>query len=88
MTDQEQFQQEIESIKQRNKRVETDKAWEVSWARKILIAIVTYITIVIFSYMADLPNPFLTAIIPTVAFVLSTLTLPLLKKIWIKNKYK
>ena len=84
----ENIQQEIEKIQQRNKRVEADKAWELSWTRRIVITVLTYFTIVIFGYMADLPNPFVTAIIPTLAFILSTLTLPLLKKIWIKNKYK
>lgn len=82
----EELQQEIEKIKQRNQRVEADKAWELSWARRIVIAILTYITIVVFGYIADLPNPFITALIPTVAFILSTLTLPLFKKIWLKNK--
>jgi len=76
----EELQQEIENINQRNKRVEADKAWELSWVRRIIISILTYITIVLFSFVANLPNPFITALIPTVAFILSTLTLPLFKK--------
>jgi len=82
----EELQQEIENIKQHNKRVEADKAWELSWARRVIIATLTYITIVLFCIMADLPNPFITALIPTVAFILSALTLPLFKKIWLKDK--
>lgn len=38
--------EEIEQIKQRNARVESDKAWETSLFRKILIAVLTYIKIV------------------------------------------
>ena len=30
----EQLEKEIEIIKSRNKRVETEKAWEISWTRK------------------------------------------------------
>ena len=81
------FQKQIDEIKERNKKVEKDKAWETSWVRKIIVAILTYIVIVIFFYFAGLPKPFLNSIVPTLAFVLSTLSLPYFKKIWLK-KYK
>jgi len=35
----EELQSEIETIKQRNQRVEADKAWETSWARRFIILI-------------------------------------------------
>jgi len=76
---------EIEKIKQRNERVEADKAWETSLARKILIAVLTYAVIVIFFIVANLPKPFINAIIPTIGFILSTLSIPLFKKAWIKK---
>jgi len=78
--------QEIQAIKARNQRVELDKAWETSWTRKIVIAVLTYAVIVIFFYFAGLPNPFVNSIVPALAFLLSTLTLPIFKKIWINNK--
>jgi hypothetical protein len=81
----EELQLEIEEIKKRNQRVEVDKAWETSWTRKIVISILTYIVIVIFFYFAQLPKPFINAIIPSIAFVLSTLTVPLFKKWWLKK---
>jgi preprotein translocase subunit SecF len=76
---------EIESIKERNKRVEADKAWETSFARRISIAVLTYLVMVIFFYFAGLPKPFTNSIVPAAAFFMSTLTLPLLKKIWLKR---
>jgi hypothetical protein len=79
---------EIESIKERNKRVETDKAWETSKTRRIIVALMTYIIIVIFLWLIGAPYPFLNAIVPTVGFVLSTLSLPFFKKWWINNLYK
>jgi len=82
------LEHEITLIKERNKKVETDKAWETSWSRKILIALFTYLVIVLFFYFAGLPKPFLNSIVPTVGFVLSTATLPLFKKIWIKYFHK
>jgi hypothetical protein len=76
---------EIEEIKNRNARVEADKAWETSWSRKILIAVLTYIVVVLFFYFASLPNPFVNALVPTVGFVLSTLSIPAFKKLWLKS---
>ncbi len=88
MTTTEELIKEIEAIKRRNERVEADKAWETSLSRKIIIAFLTYIVIVLFFFSAALPNPFVNAIVPTLGFILSTLSLPFLKSVWqnLKNK--
>ena len=78
----------LDAIEQRNKKVELDKAWETSWARRIIISILTYLTIVIFFFVAQLPKPFINSIVPAAAFVLSTLSLPFFKKLWIKYRAK
>ena len=75
---------EISLIKERNKKVELDKAWETSLTRRLTIAVLTYLVIVIFFYSASLPKPFINSIVPTVGFVLSTLSLPWFKKLWMK----
>jgi hypothetical protein len=82
------LEKEIEKIKSRNSRVEADKAWEMSRARKIIIAVLTYFVIVVFFFFAGLPNPFVNSIVPAAAFILSTLTLPLFKKVWLGLVYK
>jgi len=82
------FEKRLKAIEQRNKKVEMDKAWETSWARKIIIAILTYATIVVFFHVAQLPKPFINSIIPTIGFVLSTLSLPFFKQLWIKYRDK
>lgn len=84
----ESLQTEIENIKARNERVEMDKAWETSWMRKISIFILTYLVIVLFFYFADLPNPLINSIVPAIGFILSTLTISVLKKIWLKKYIK
>ncbi len=81
----EQLQIEIEEIKKRNQRVEADKAWETSWTRKIIILCLTYIVISIFFFFAKLSKPFLNAIVPSLTFVLSTLSIPLFKKWWLNK---
>lgn len=84
----EQIKKDIQEIKERNKRVETEKAWEISLFRKVTIAIFTYIVIVVFLIFANFYKPFLNAIVPTIGFILSTLSVSYFKKIWIKrNKY-
>lgn len=80
------LQQQINDITERNRRVEADKAWETSWARRLLILLLTYLVIVVFFLIAKLPKPFLNAIVPAAAFILSTLTLSLFKQTWLKNK--
>lgn len=50
------LEKEIKDIKERNKRVEKDKAWEVSWTRKICIMILTYIVVVAYSYIIRKEN--------------------------------
>lgn len=82
----EELQLEIEAIKKRNKRVENDKAWETSWTRRVIILVVTYFVIVVFFIFAQLPKPFIGAIVPAIAFVLSTLTVPLFKTWWLKGR--
>ncbi|MDD4901358.1 MAG: hypothetical protein PHS62_04655 [Patescibacteria group bacterium] len=82
----EELQLEIEKIKKRNQRVEMDKAWETSWTRKIVISLFTYATIVVFFYFAGLNKPFVNAIVPAIAFILSTLTIPLFKKWWLRKR--
>jgi len=84
----EQLQLEIEEIKKRNQRVEADKAWETSWTRRLIVLALTYIVIVIFFFFAQLPSPFLNAIVPSLAFVLSTLTIPMFKKWWLNKNQK
>jgi len=83
----EQLEKRIEEIEKRNQRVEIDKAWETSWTRKIIISLLTYFIVVCFFYFANLPKPFINALIPAGAFILSTFSVSLVKKIWMrKNK--
>lgn len=77
---------EIESLRQRNARVENDKAWETSWARRLSIAGMTYIILVLYLPMLGLEKSYLHATVPVIGYLLSTLTLPVLKKIWIEKR--
>lgn len=78
------LEKEIELIKLRNKRVETEKAWETSWTRRFMIAILTYIVISVFFTFVGTPDPLGNAVVPSIAFILSTLSGPFVKKLWLK----
>ncbi|MFA6170925.1 MAG: hypothetical protein WCW77_01950 [Patescibacteria group bacterium] len=84
----EELKTEVEKIKDRNARVEADKAWETSWTRRMLVAFLTYLVIVIFFLTVKVPRPFINAIVPTLGFVLSTLSISYVKKLWLKKYYK
>jgi len=88
MTTIEQLEEEIKKIKERNKRVEIDKMWETSYARRVLLVFFTYIAIGIYLRVINIPYPWLNAIVPAVAFMLSTLTIPFFKKLWKKYTHK
>ncbi|PIR03700.1 MAG: hypothetical protein COV59_04485 [Candidatus Magasanikbacteria bacterium CG11_big_fil_rev_8_21_14_0_20_39_34] len=79
------LEKNIIELQERNKRVEADKAWEVSTFRKGSIIGITYGVAVVVMFSLHINKPHINAIIPTVGFFLSTLTLPFLKKWWIKN---
>ncbi|MFA7277941.1 MAG: hypothetical protein WC101_03065 [Candidatus Gracilibacteria bacterium] len=84
----EKIAEEIDQLKDRNKRVDINKAWETSKTRKALILMLTYIVVVIFFFVAHLPNPFINAIVPSLGFFLSTLSVSVVKGWWMKNIYK
>ncbi len=80
--------QKVETIQERNARVEADKSWETSWMRRLFIALVTYIIAAAYMSSADLGNPFLGAFVPSGGYLLSTLSLPFVRNFWLKNIYK
>jgi hypothetical protein len=80
------LENDIRGIQSRNASVEIDKEWEVSPVRKFIITILTYLVIVAYMYSAGIASPWLNSIVPALAFMLSTLTLPFIKKIWVSKK--
>ena len=88
MTNIHNLEKKIEEIELRNKRVEIDKAWETSYARRILLIIFTYFSIALYLRAINIDRPWLNAIVPAVGFLLSTLTLPFFKSLWIRYLQK
>ena len=80
------IEERIESIEKRNAQVESNKSWETSWVRKISIAILTYITVVVYHLIIDAENPLIVSIVPVIGFLLSTLSLQFIRKRFESNK--
>ena len=81
------IENEIQKIKLRNQKVELDKAWETSFTRRICICVLTYIVVIIYSYIVrNYDNIFLSSLVPVIGFTLSTVSLKYVRKIWEKNR--
>ena len=86
MTDPKTLEQRIEIIEKRNEKVEIDKAWETSFARRALLLIMTYLVIGFYMNAIKIADPWVNAIVPSIGFLLSTLSLPFFKTLWLKYK--
>ena len=78
---------EIAAIKQRNSRVEADKAWETSHFRIVCIAVLTYVIAAATLMVIHADNAIWAALIPAIGFVVSVQTFPQLKQYWIRHEY-
>lgn len=82
------LEKRIITIEKRNDKVEQNKLWETSFTRKGILIILTYLSLgLYFNYVLQ-ANPWLNAIVPTIGFWFSTLSLPLFRKIWEKYIHK
>lgn len=82
------LEEEVAKIKLRNIKVEQNKAWETSIYRKLIITILTYVVMCLIMSQLDVERFYLSAIIPTLGFVLSSLSLNFFKRIWIRYSSK
>lgn len=76
----------VAAIEARNRNVEIDKAWETSATRKISILVITYLIATLTFVLIGTETPHIMAIIPTLGYGLSTLTLPFLRRHWEKSR--
>jgi len=84
----EELEKRIKLIEIRNKKVETDKAWETSLTRKILLISFTFLSIGLYMNAIGVNNPWLNAVIPSLGFLLSTFEPAYFKKTWTNKQRK
>ncbi|HAZ28816.1 MAG TPA: hypothetical protein DCY48_03535 [Candidatus Magasanikbacteria bacterium] len=75
----------IADIEARNRRVEADKAWEISFTRRIVIFFLTYSVAALWLWSIHDTYPLLKALVPALGWLFSTMTLPVIRSHWIKK---
>ncbi len=84
----ENLEERVKNIEERNRRVEADKAWELSRTRVLFIAFSTYLLIVVFMFLIKDEHPFLNALVASLAYLISSETYGVIKKWWLKRNLK
>lgn len=79
------LEKEVELIKERNLRVQADKAWEVSWTRRLFIAVASYVIAGVWMVLINDTFPWLKAFVPAAGYLLSVQSLPFIKRWWHRN---
>lgn len=77
------IESELQTLQQRNRRVEIDKAWERSRTRICALCIATWVIVSFVFFTIGIERYLVSAVVPTVGYYLSTRSLPFLKKWWI-----
>lgn len=80
------IEKRLSEIEERNRRVELDKTWETSFLRRFLIMVFTYCLIGLYLNFIDIDRPWLNAVIPSLGFFLSTLTIGWVKTMWLSRQ--
>lgn len=81
------LEHEIELLKQRNAQVDANKKWERNPIRIILIALMTYGIVLLYSFLVDTKTSvFLSSTVPVIGFFVSTLSLNFIRKITQKKR--
>ena len=88
MTNLEDLEKRISKIEQHNEIKDTNKAWETSVTRRVVLIILTYLALGLYMQAVGIVDPWLNAVVPSIGFTLSTLSLPFFKKMWLKYIYK
>lgn len=78
------LEQRVLEIEERNKRVEQDKAWEISWVRRISVTALTYAVVAAYLVAINNSAPFANAFVPATGYLLSTLVLSKIRNFWQK----
>ncbi len=80
------LEKRIAAIETRNKKVEFDKAWEISWLRRISIMALTYLVVAFYLHFVVHISPWINALVPVIGYFLSTITVQKLKIWWISKQ--
>lgn len=78
----------ISSMDHRNRIRDYSKEFEGSLMRIIMIMVLTYAILSVYMLLAGLDRPWISAIVPTVGFQLSTVSLPSIKNCYVEHRLR
>ncbi len=78
---------DIIALKEKNKKIEADKAWETSTTRRAIIAGTTYLIVAMWLSMIGVEHYILHALVPVIAYGVTIAGLPFMKKYWLQKVY-
>jgi len=80
------LEEAVHRIQIRNAGVELEKTWETSSTRKVSIVVLTYLLMALLFFMFGEKHFLFNALIPTLGYFLSTQSLRILKKYWLRRR--
>ena len=80
------LEERLAVVEARNVKVESDKAWETSWTRRLSIMALTYLVVVAYLYFVVHIDPWINAIVPVIGYFLPTLTIEFIKTHWLARR--
>lgn len=81
------LQAEIDTLRARELKLESYKAWETSYCRLGVLVTKTYIVAAVFLQTIGAQRPLVGALVPVLGYVISTLTLPIIRRWWVQRVY-
>jgi hypothetical protein len=82
------MRRQVAEIQARNERVEREKAWETSWTRRLVIAGATWVAAWLWLRGLAVEHAARQALVPTLAYVVSTFSLPFLRRWWMAIRFR
>jgi hypothetical protein len=79
------LRRQLLEIQARNDRVEREKAWETSFTRRLVIAGATWMAAWLWLRGMPVEHAARQALVPTLAYFVSTFSLPFLRRWWISR---
>lgn len=76
------FEQEIRELKERNERVDSDKRWETSVARRLLVALLVFCAAWAWLFIQGSETALRDALFPPCGYLLSTTALSFFRVQW------
>jgi hypothetical protein len=76
------LEKRVAAIEARNRKVEADKAWELSWTRRLAVMLLIYATIGVYLHFVVHISPWINGLVPVIGYFISTITMQKLKQWW------